>query len=201
MTTRRRLDLRHLPETTFGHRDLLWWGVMAFIVIESTTMAILASAALYLRRNVETWPPAPLAPPELFLPTVNLILLVVATLPMVLVDRAGRRHDLAGVRRWMTVAVTLAAVVVALRFLELGSLGARWDSNAYGSVIWTMVGFHTSLLVVDLAESLSLMVLTWRGPWEEKHFVDASNNAAYSYFLPARWLPLDCLVFLWPNLS
>jgi len=201
MTTRRHLDLHHLPSTTFGHRDLLWWGVVAFIVIESTTMAILASAVLYLRRNFETWPPAPLPPPGLLLPTINMVLIVLASLPMVLVDRAGRRHDLAGVRRWMLVAIVLAALVVALRFLEFGVLGVRWDGNAYGSVIWTLMGFHTSLLVVDLAESASLAVLTWRGPWEEKHFVDASNNAAYSYFLPASWLPIYCLIVLWPNLS
>ena len=33
-------DVAHLPDSAFGHRDLMWWGTVGFMVIEGFTLAL-----------------------------------------------------------------------------------------------------------------------------------------------------------------
>src|SRR5205823_10611003 len=50
-------NLAELPSVTFGHRSLMWWGTLGFMVIEGWTVALLVAAYLYLRPNYQSWPP------------------------------------------------------------------------------------------------------------------------------------------------
>ena len=40
--TRTVVDVRHLPTTTFGPRDLMWWGTISFMLIEALTLFVCA---------------------------------------------------------------------------------------------------------------------------------------------------------------
>ena len=42
---------------------------------------------------------------------------------------------------------------LVLRWWELWALNTRWDTTAYGSAAWTIVGFHTSLLLLDVLDT------------------------------------------------
>src|SRR3712207_7965742 len=53
---------------------------------------------------------------------------------------------------------------------------SRWDAHAYGSIAWITVGFHVLLHVFDIGETIGLAVLSVVGPWEEKHFVNRSEE-------------------------
>jgi len=85
------LNVSHLPSVAFGSRDPLWWGVMGFILIEVTILAIGIVSYFYLRTLAPLWPPPPTALPALLLPTVNMLLMLVSVVPMYWVDRAARR--------------------------------------------------------------------------------------------------------------
>ena len=71
------LDVSQLPSVAFGSRDSLWWGVMGLILIEVTILGIGMVSYLYLRTLAPVWPPPPTALPELLLPTVNMLLMLV----------------------------------------------------------------------------------------------------------------------------
>jgi cytochrome c oxidase subunit III len=194
------VDVSALPTSVFGSRDLVWWGTLGFMVIEGFTLLLCVFAAFYLRRNFETWPPLGTPRPSLLLPTINTVMLLATIIPMRLADRAAREWDRESVRRWLWVGVLLTAVVSTLRGFEFSGLHTRWDSTAYGSVIWVILALHTSLVVTDVFETGFLAVIMGRPPVEKKYFVDATNNALYSYFLPMSWLPLYAVLYLWPVL-
>jgi cytochrome c oxidase subunit III len=193
-------DVSSLPTTTFGNRGILWWGTLGFIVIEGSTLAICALTYFYLRKNFYTWPPQFIPRPALGLPTVQAVLMLASIGPIVQLDRAARRMDLAALRRWMTVAAVFSVLFPALRWFELQALHVRWDSNAYGSAAWAIVVAHGTLLLVNALETVSFAVLLFRGPMEEKHFSDAEDAAVYWYFMTIAWLPLYAMVFLSPYL-
>jgi cytochrome c oxidase subunit III len=191
-------DVRELPRTVFGHRSLMWWGTLGFIIIEGTTLFICVVSYFYLRRNFSTWPPEHVLRPALLIPTLQAVLMVLSNIPMRWADRASSRMDIRGVRRGFLICSVLAVVMTILRWFEFRSLNVRWDSNAYGSAAWATLTAHGTLLLLEAAETIAFTVLLYKGPVEERDLAGASDNALYWYFMTGVWIPLYVAVFLSP---
>src|SRR5918911_744760 len=91
-------DVSGLPRNVFGHRSLMWWGTLGFMVIEGTTLFICAVTYFYLRRNFTSWPPQHVWRPGLVVPTIQVVLMLASIIPMLWVDRDSGRLDIRGVR-------------------------------------------------------------------------------------------------------
>ena len=193
-------NVTELPTTTYGHRSLMWWGTVGFIVIEGSTLFICAISYFYLRRNFLNWPPEGVFRPALTVATAQAALMALSNIPMIMVDRAARRLDLRTVRAGMVVCTLLAVVMCVLRALEFGALHVRWDSNAYGTVAWATLTAHTTLLVLETLEMLVLVALLFSPNLEQRDLAGVSDSALYWYFLTGAWIPLYAIVFLSPYL-
>jgi cytochrome c oxidase subunit III len=193
------IDVSLLPDTAFGHRGLTWWATVGFMTIEGTTLVIGAAAYLYLRVNSDTWPPRPIANPDLLIPTLSTAVLLLKLWPFALAERAAKRFDTAGVRRWMVAGVAVGVVACVLRWLEFGAMHVRWDTNAYGSAVWLILVAHSSLLVVDVAESAVIAAIFFSDRVQPRHFSDVEDDALYGRFLSLSWLLLYLLLVLGPR--
>jgi heme/copper-type cytochrome/quinol oxidase subunit 3 len=201
MSERATLDVSGVPDHAFGSRSVMWWGTFGIIAIEGTVFAVAIATYFYLQGNESTWPPANTMPPGLTWATLNVFILLVSLVPNHFVKKSAEAMDMARVRVWMVVADLFAIAFVAVRVLEYGQLNVSWDSNAYGSVTWTLLSLHTIHLVTDLADSLVLTVLMFtRHGHEAKRFVDVSENAVYWYFIVFAWLPIYGVVYWAPRL-
>lgn len=198
--SRRALDVSALPTIVYGPRATFWWGVLGLVAIEGAALAILGVAYLYLRQNFVAWPPEGTPLPALGAATADLAVLVASVAPMAAVDRLARREHRRLVAIGLGVMVVLGLVALTFRGLEFaGALGCRWDSHAYGSVVWTLLGMHTAHVVTSTLENALLGAALVLGPVERKDFVDAHVNAFYWYFIVAIWAPIYALVFLAPR--
>jgi cytochrome c oxidase subunit III len=196
------VDVSDRPTEAFGPRGPVWWGTIGFMIVESATLATVLVALFFARRNFPSWPPPGTARPDLLLPTISVALLVASAIPIRLFDRAARRLDPRAVTLWLWTATVLTAVVTVLRYFEITrSLNVRYDTNAYGSVTWAVLIGHFTLLLVDVFETGTLAAIFTLGKHEAKHFVDATDNAMYSYFMVVIWLPLFAVVYLLPYLG
>lgn len=194
------IDVSGLPKTVFGHRHPVWWATAAFILVEGTTLAVAAFTYFYLRRNFTEWPPPRTTQPALVLPTINLIIILATIAPMVLADRAAQEFDKAGVIRWLAVAVGLSFFAVVLRGFELALVHEPWDQNAYGSIVWFVLGLHSTLLFVDFFETGAILAIFLMNREEDKHFSDVEDAALYQWFLSLVWVPLYTIVYLAPRI-
>jgi heme/copper-type cytochrome/quinol oxidase subunit 3 len=194
------LDVSRLPTVTFGHRNLLWWGTLGFAVIEGFTLVLMAASWFYLRTNEFDWPPGRTPDPDLLIPTINMVLLLLVIVPMRAVDRAAKRRDRAGVVRGLLIALAMTVVVSVLRWWELLALNVRWDAHAYASAAWGVVVLHATLVVVDVFETATLAGLFMSGRAKQKHYPDAVDAADYQYFLSLAWVPLYLIVYWGPRL-
>jgi heme/copper-type cytochrome/quinol oxidase subunit 3 len=193
------VDVRELPETAFGLRNLATWATLGFIAIEGTTLVVAMTAYLYLRRNFAEWPPPPTPLPDIVLPSLNTALVMLLIVPMAIAGRAARALALPRVRAALVVAVLLSLVCTVLRGFEFAALNTRWDSHAYGSLVWVLVGLHTTLLGIDLLETSVLAALSFSPALEQKHYTDIEDAALYQLFLSLSWLPIYALVFVVPR--
>ena len=192
------LDVRQLPSFDFGVRSLMWWGTAGLMAIESTVFALAIVIYFYLRSHVERWPLIT-PPPELLWGTLNTAVLLVSAWPNHLAKRAAERLDRHGVQVWLSVCLGFGFAFLVLRGFELGALNVRWDTDAYGSIVWLLMALHTTHLVTDTWDTTVLDVLFFTGPLEGKRYVDVSENALYWYFVIASWLPIYAVVYLAPR--
>jgi heme/copper-type cytochrome/quinol oxidase subunit 3 len=188
------LDIRHLPTFAFGHRSPMWWGTMGLIVIESTVFALAVMTYFYLRSHANVWPMSRF-PPDLLWGNVITLVILVSLVPNWLAKRAAEKLDLAGVRKWMLVSSLFGLAILGVRVFEFTALNTRWDSDAYGSAVWMLIGLHTTHLLTDFYDTVVLTVLMFTGPLEGKRFVDVSENAGYWYFVVFSWLPIYAVIY------
>jgi cytochrome c oxidase subunit I+III len=198
--TRVALDVAELPDVAFGHRDIMWWGTVGFMVIEGTTLALCAVVFLYLWKNFQSWPPAGTELPTLGIPSAHLALMLLS-LPVVRwLEHAARDFDVRRVRLGLLVATAFGVAFVALRFAELlVALHVKWDTNAYGSAQWLVLGLHGTLLLVELVEVAGFALFFWVSAPEEKHLSDVADVALYWYFMVLAWVPLYLICFWGPR--
>jgi len=192
------VDVRDLPSYGFGDHSLMWWGTWGIILIEGTVFTLAAMTYFYLRTRVINWPPS-VDYPGLLWGTLNLLIVVLSAIPNAWAKRAGERQDLAGARKWTWVLLAVALVTIAIRFLEFRSLNVRWDSNAYGSIVWTLLGLHTLHLITDAYDTAVLGVLLVTGPLEGKRFGDVAENALYWNFVVIAWVPIYAIIYIAPR--
>jgi cytochrome c oxidase subunit III len=188
------LDVSALPSHGFSHRSPMWWGTLGMMAIEGTVFVLVVVCYFYLRSHSDTWPMS-VRPPQLLWGTINLAILLASAVPNQLAKKAGERYDLHGVRLWLGVTIVFGLALIAVRALEFRALNVRWDSSAYGSVVWTLLGLHTVHLVTDWLDSVVLHVLFFTGPLEDKRYVDVSENSLYWYFVVLAWIPIYLVIY------
>jgi cytochrome c oxidase subunit I+III len=193
------LDVAPLPSYAFGHRGIMWWATMGVIAIESTVFALALVSYFFLRSQAAAWPLG-VPPPDLTWGTLNTVILLASLIPNAYTKRAAEAHDLGKVRVGMVVCTLFAVAFIVVRFVEFGALNVRWDTNAYGSIVWLLLGLHTVHLLTDFFDSVVLGVLMFTGPLEGKRYVDVAENAVYWYFVVAAWLPIYAVIYWAPRL-
>jgi heme/copper-type cytochrome/quinol oxidase subunit 3 len=194
------IDLRELPDVVFGPRDMMWWGTLGFVLIEGFTLVLCAAVYVYLQQNFSSWPPEHTPLPSLGAPTLQVVLMLVSIPVLMWTSKQALRFDLGKVRIGLIVATLFNMAFVALRAVELlVSLNVKWDTNAYGSAQWLILGAHATLLAVELVEVGGMALIFWIAPIEEKHFSDVTDMAFYWLFMVLSWIPLYVLCFLVPR--
>ena len=191
------LDVSKLPLHGFGAASVTWWGTLGFMLIEGTGFALVIAVYLYLMSLAPSWP-LNARPPDLLAGSLMTVALLASVVPNVLVSRWAQQQDLRKVRIGMVVMSVLGIVPLIIRVFEFPALKVKWDSNAYGSVIWTMLGLHTTHILTDLIDTVVLAVLMFsRHGDNRRRYGDVQDNAMYWNFVVAAWLPIyGCIYWL-----
>ena len=196
--TRKVLDVSTLPSYAFGHSGLIWWGTIGFMVIEGSMFVMGLVAYFFLRTRSAEWPPS--APdPDLTWATTNTVLLLVSLVPNQMAKHAAEAFELRRLHLLLPVCLVFGVAFVVVRVLEFGTLGVSWDSSAYGSILWFILGLHTIHIVTDLVDTGVLTALMFTAHVEPKRFVDVSENCLYWIFIVLTWLPIYATLYLAPR--
>jgi cytochrome c oxidase subunit III len=193
------LDLSRLPTYGFGAQMTMWWGTLGFVVIEATGFALAAMAYLYLATQNTQWPlSAP--PPDLLWSSLVTASLLLSVWPNHLAKTNARNEDLPKVRRDLLIMCVAGLAPLVLRAFEFTTLNVRWDDNAYGSIVWIVLGLHTVHLLTDVIDTFVLTALMFTRHGHGKRFSDVEDNAVYWDFVVGSWLPIYLLLYGFPRI-
>jgi heme/copper-type cytochrome/quinol oxidase subunit 3 len=192
-------DVSTLPNHVFGNRDLMWWGTGFFILIEGFTLSLCVVTYFYLIRKEGAWPPEGTPLPNSIPFVIQSLVMLAGVGAAFVAERAAKKLDQGKLRVALLALSIIGILSLGIRALEFGALNVRWDEHAYGSVIWAIVGFHTTMLLPDVIDGIALAVLSWRGPLRAKYFVAATDNTYYWYFVTASWIITSAILLLTPR--
>jgi len=193
-----------LPHSAHGPRAFGWWGMVWLIATEATLFAMLIASYFYLRfRSSPEWPPPPIEAPELALPLVMSAILLSSSIPVHYAEKAIQKGNVTGLRIGLALGALLGAIFLGITW------GIEWPealhhftprTNAYGSMYFTVTGFHGAHVVVGLAFSVWTQVRAWQGAFGPERHLTVQNFALYWHFVDVVWIAVFLTIYLSPNL-
>lgn len=170
------------------------------VVIESTVFASLVTSYFYLKSQAPEWPLSGHKPPDLLLPSINAVILWASIAPMWWAERGILQGDRRRLLIGLLISIALGIVFIVLKVVEYSDKPYIWSTDAYGSIVWTITGFHTAHLIAAVLKSGAIAVVAWQGHFTAQRHVAVQGNALYWYFVAGAWVPLFSTIYLSPYL-
>ena len=97
------------------------------------------------------------------------------------------------------LSAVMAIAFMVTRAFEFTALNVWYDDNAYGSIVWFLLGTHTAHVLTDIVDTAFLATILMTGRLDASRFVDVAENASYYYFVVLSWLPIYALLYFAPR--
>jgi cytochrome c oxidase subunit I+III len=194
------LDVSHLPPYDISSQSPVWWGQLCIDLIEGSMFCILIGAFLYIRLRIDVWPPPGDQYPDLLLPTLALIPLILSALFAYWASQAAKANDRRGMILHMTLNLVLAAIFFVMRIFEWHSLNFNWQADAQGSYVWAFLGLHSFDFIADAIFTVVLLIIVLSGRYGEKQRLGVHVDTVVWYFLVAIWIPIYVVIYWGPRI-
>jgi cytochrome c oxidase subunit 3 len=197
MPEARQLLDQPLPVGSEGKLAGGWWGILALIVTEGSLFGYLLFTYFYLSSQAEQhWPPEGL--PSLLLPGINTAILVASSVCVWASERCVARKKKWGSMMGMVLAIVLGALFVGIQLAEWSNKTFGMTSDLYGSLYFTITGFHMLHVVIGLVILLLLLVWISFSYFDEKRHAAITIGGVYWHFVDVVWLFVFSTLYLFP---
>ncbi len=174
----------------------VYFGMVLFILSECFLFGSLFWAYYYLRgRILPAWPPEGVDL-NMVLASVNTVLLLSSSATMHYGTLAIKRGNRAGL-----VAGLVATMLLGVTFL--GITGWEWMhetfrpwSHSYGSVFYTLTGFHGAHVLMGLLIMAMLLIRAMRGRFSSQRHLAVEVGGLYWHFVDAVWIGVFTTLFI-----
>ncbi len=189
-----------LPVGSKGRLSSGWWGMLCLIATEAALFAYLLFSYFYVSAQVTgAWPPG--GPPKLGLAIAGTVVLLLGSVTMWWGEsgvRAGKRGQLL---IGLGVSVLLALAFVALEGTEWSHKDFSLTSNVYGSLYFTITGFHLLHVLVGVVMLTMLFVWTLLNYFGARRHSTVSIAVMYWHFVTAVWVAVFLTFYVTPYLA
>jgi cytochrome c oxidase subunit III len=194
------VDVRKLPTHPDGIDAPEWWGIVSLVVIEAVVFTGAMASYFHLKVVNDAWPPAIIDKPELLLPTLNSLILLLSTIPVWLGVRQMKRGSDRTARIGLPIAMGMLVVFMGLKIYEYTANDWGVSTHAYGSAVMLMTGLHMAHVGAVILKSGVILSYLHSRRIDPRRAVPLEANAVYYYFVAGIWVPLYATIYLAPHL-
>ncbi len=191
-----RLD-QPLPVGSAGRRAGGYWGMWTLIATEAALFGYLIFSYLYLYSQRDgQWPPdgMPKLGPALF----NTVVLLSSSAFVLLSERAVKREKRGMAVMWMSIAIVLGVLFVGVQLKEWHDHPYGPSSHLYGSLYFTITGFHMLHVVAGLVVLVLLGTWAALGYFDERRHTVLTIGGMYWHFVDIVWLFIFSTLYISP---
>ena len=176
------------------------WSMGLFIGTEATLFVCLFFSYYYLGHLAEVWPPEP---PEWPLAVVMLGILASSSLVLGWGEACVRSGQNMAARLAIAGTILLGVSFLGVQTLEYRRhlLKLQPTTNAYGSLFYTITGFHAAHVVLGLLMLLFVLGLPELGESSRPPHRPLHNAALYWHFVDVVWIVIVLLLYVLPNVG
>ena len=196
----RRLVIGPLSVGSIDRRASGWWGMLTLILTEAFLFAYLLFSYYYFAVQYgRPWLPAEL--PSFRLSGPNTVILIVSSIAVWFGERGTRRGS-----RWQQVlgllaGLVLGVVLVGIQLREWMDKPFGLASHSYGSLYFTVTGFHMAHVVAGLVVLAALVLWSALGYFDRARMAPVTIGAIYWHFVDAVWLTVFFTFYVTPHLG
>jgi cytochrome c oxidase subunit 3 len=174
-------------------------GMLLFIASEVMFFAGLFAVYFNIRASHREWPPGV----EHWGPNIIVfaatIILIVSSFTMQWGIWRIRRGDRTGMNRALIVTLVLGVTFLVMQGIDYSILygeGIRLNSGIFGSLFYTMTGFHGAHVFGGVVGISVMLLRGLAGQFSARHHVAVEAVSIYWHFVDAVWIALFTTIYL-----
>jgi heme/copper-type cytochrome/quinol oxidase subunit 3 len=170
-------------------------GVILFLISEAFLFGALFWTYYYLRGHTPVWPPEGVEL-ETGLALVNTFILLASSGTIWWAERSVRRSKREGLAAGLAFTMILGSIFLGITIYEwFHETFLPWG-NAYGSIFYTLTGFHALHVFGGIMFMAALLVRTLKGHFTSEDFVPVQAGAYYWHFVDFIWIVVFITLFI-----
>ena len=194
------VDVSNFSRHLNGHNAPIWWGIIGLILIELSVVSAFTVTYLYLYMQHPQWPPNDIPAPPLLIPTWSMILMLLSCVTMYLAGKAVEKNQAKHFVVYTFASVVMACSVLWIRWLQFDNFEMRWDQHVYGSLLWTISGFHFIHIVSAAIGTAAIGLFGMAGFYTRQRQIGVVVDTMYWNFVAFAWLPFYLVLYFFPRL-
>jgi cytochrome c oxidase subunit III len=176
-------------------RSPMFMGMVLFLVSELFLFGSLFWTYYYLRAENAIWPPAGVHL-DLTLAIINMVILLSSSLSVWWAGRAIRGGSRTGLATGLVITMVLGSVFLGITIFEWTHEMFRPWTSSYGSIFYTLTGFHALHVFGGVVLLLSLLVRTLRGRISATNNKSVEIGSLYWHYVDFIWLIVFSTLFI-----
>jgi cytochrome c oxidase subunit 3 len=189
-----------LPVGTVFRESTGLWGMLTLILTEAALFAYLLFSYFYVASQAPgRWPP--FGQPSLTLASINTLILIASSASIWAAERGAKRGAPGQTMGGLSAALLLGALFIALQLVEWRGKPFGLTSDPYGSLFFTITGFHMLHVAVGLLMLAVLLMWAAMGYFSPRRHAPLSIGALYWHFVGVVWLAVYSALYLSPRLG
>jgi cytochrome c oxidase subunit III len=204
-------ELKHHFDDLGQQRDAATLGMWLFLATEVLFFGGLFTAYMLYR----IWYPETFGAAsrtlDIWLGSVNTIVLITSSLTMALAVHAAATDERRKLMRWLVATMVLGAAFLAIKGVEYAhkfeehhvpGFGFHFEgaaperANLFFSLYFAMTGLHALHMIIGLGLLTVMLALAWRGRFSARWHTPIELSGLYWHFVDIVWIFLFPLLYL-----
>jgi heme/copper-type cytochrome/quinol oxidase subunit 3 len=189
-----------LPIGAIGRKAFGWWGMLTIIMTEGALFGYLLFSYYYFAVQYgREFLPDQL--PEFKLSLPNTIILLLSSVSVWWGERAIRQNSTARTAIALGISLVLGVVFMTIQGFEWLEKPFTLASSTYGSLYFTITGFHVAHVFAGTIMLAVLLVWVLLGNFDSRRHAAISVGSLYWHFVDIVWLTLFFTFYITPRLG
>jgi cytochrome c oxidase subunit 3/cytochrome c oxidase subunit I+III len=174
------------------------WGMLLLIATDAAVFACLLASYFYLQAGKPEWPPDGIKKPDLSLISINTLILWGSSIPIQWADSSIRKGHRGRLAIGYAIGFCMGVLFVILQGVEYSHKSFSPQSNAYGSLFFTITGFHGVHVIAAAMMNGVIQVRAWLGHFDEHRHLAVRNVSIFWHFVDFMWVFIFASLYLSP---